>query len=339
MLTLEQLAHLLDGVGYGNTLHAISNLSSLSRATEDDIVYFDNPLLQPDLQTTKAGIVLIKSQHLAWCPVNAIVVRDPLSAIKKVAELLLPTARKLSTIAPTATVHPSAQLGKGVCIGPYAVIEEQAFVGDDVSIGAHSIIGSLVAIGKKSSISSQVTIHKNTKIGEEVCISSGCVLGSAPFNYLKAHGVWQQGSTLGGVTIADKVHIGANTVIDRGTVGDTYLAKGVCLDNLVHIAHDVYIGANTAIAGCAVIGAHVVISDDCIIGGASCIAAFVRLVDNVVVSGMSTVTKSIGKSGIYSSGTLAHEHQRWRKNAARFRRLDDYISKLSALERKICSDE
>jgi UDP-3-O-[3-hydroxymyristoyl] glucosamine N-acyltransferase len=339
LLTLEQLAQLLDGVGYGNTHHAISNLSSLSRATEGDIVYFDNPLLQAELQTTKAGIVLLKSEYLTLCPVNAIVVSDPLSAIKKAADLLPQNASKLSSIAQTATVHPSAQLGNEVCIGPYAVIDAQVFIGDGVTIGAHSIIESSVTIGKKSYIDTHVTIHKHTKLGEEVSINSGCVVGSSPFNYLKEQGVWQQGLTLGGVTIADQVHIGANTVIDQGTVGDTYLAKGVCIDNLVHIAHDVYIGAHTAIAGCATIGAHVVISADCIIGGASCIAAFVRIVDNVVVSGMSTVSKSIRKAGIYSSGTLAHEHQRWRKNAARFRRLDEYINKLSVLERKISGDE
>jgi UDP-3-O-[3-hydroxymyristoyl] glucosamine N-acyltransferase len=339
LLTLEHLAHILDGVGHGNVLHPISNLSSLSRAKEEDIVYFDNPLLKLDLQSTNAGIVLLKAEHLAWCPVNAIVLSDPLAAIKKVADLLPQTTKNVSLIDHSARIHPSAQLGDKVCIGAYAVIEAEAYIESDVTIGAHSIVGPSVHIGKRSYIDSHVTLHKGTKIGEEVRINSGCVVGSSPYNYVKEHGVWQQGLILGGVTLADQVHLGANTVIDQGAVGDTYLAKGVCVDNLVHVAHDVYIGANTAIAGSATIGAHVIMGTDCIIGGGSCIAAFVRLVDDVVISGMSTVSKSILKSGIYSSGTLAHEHQRWRKNAARFRRLDDYICKLSLLERKISGDD
>ncbi len=338
MFTLKQLAQLLNGVEHGNAQYAISHLSSLARARACDIAYFDNPLLKPDLELTQAGIVLLKEEHLSWCSTNAIVVHDPLSAIKHVAALLPEKPKKQATIDSSAQIHPSVEVGANVVIGPYAVIGEQTVIADGVHIGAHSCVHAFVRIGKNSYLDNQVTVHSNTQIGEEVLINSGSVLGASPYNYLKEHGVWQQGLTLGGVTIADRVHIGANTVIDRGAVGDTYLAKGVCIDNLVHVAHDVYIGAHTAIAGCAAIGAHVVIGSDCIIGGASCIAAYVRLTDDVVISGMSTVSKSLAKSGIYSSGTLIHEHQRWRKNAARFRRLDDYVTKLTALERKINSD-
>lgn len=339
MLTLDQLAHLLNGVGHGNAQQAINTVSSLTRANTSDIAYFDNPLLRSELQATNAGIVLLKSEHRSWCSVNTLIVNDPLEAIKKVAKLLSPPVKQAEKIDATAQIHPTAQLGDGVIIGPYAVIESEVVLADGVVIGAHTIIESSVRIGKNTHIHAQVTIHRNSTIGAEVCINSGCVLGSTPFNFLKEHGSWKQGLTLGGVTVADQAHIGANTVIDRGSVGDTYLAKGVCIDNLVHIAHDVYIGANTAVAGCAIIGAHVVIGADCIIGGASCIAAYVKLTNDVVISGMSTVSKSLAKAGIYSSGTLVHEHQRWRKNAARFRRLDDYINKLSALERKVAGNE
>ena len=334
LFTLEQLAQLVNGVAHGNAHYAISSLSSLTRAKACDIAYFNNPQLKPDLECTKAGAVFVREEHLLWCSSNAIVVLDPLAAMKQIAALL-PKQEKQAIIDPSAKIHPSVQLGEQVAIGPYAVLGEGVTVADGVHIGAHSCIHAFVTIGKNTYLNNQVTVHSNTQIGEEVVIGSGVVLGSLPFNYLKEHGHWQQGLSLGGVTIADKVHIGANTVIDRGAVGDTYLAKGVCVDNLVHIAHDVYIGVHSAIAGCAVIGAHVTIGNDCIIGGASCLAAYVCLTDDVVISGMSTVNKSLTKSGIYSSGTLIHEHQRWRKNAARFRRLDDYITKLTALERKI----
>lgn len=340
MLTLERLAQSLNGVGHGNAQYAISRLSSLNRANATDIAYFVNPLLKSELQSTKAGIILLKEEHLPWCSTNAIVVNDPLEAIQQVAKWLSPSSERQysAKIDPTAQVHPSAQLGEEVTIGPYTIISEQVILADGVYVGAHSFIGPRSTLGKKAHIDNHVMVHEHTQIGQQAFINSGCIVGASPFNYLKEQGTWQQGLTLGGVTIADNVHIGANTVIDKGSVGDTYLAKGVCIDNLVHIAHDVYIGANTAIAGCVAIGAHAIIGADCIIGGASCIAAFVRLADDVVISGMSTVSKSLAKSGIYSSGTLIHEHQRWRKNAARFRRLDDYIMKLRAIERKISED-
>jgi UDP-3-O-[3-hydroxymyristoyl] glucosamine N-acyltransferase len=335
LLTLERLALLLNGVRHGNAHYAISNLSSLTRATSSDIAYFDNPLLHSALQTTKAGIVVLKAEHLSWCPVNAIAVVNPLIAIQEIALLLSANQDIHASIDPTAKIHPSARLGEQVSIGPYVVIEQDVSIAAGTSIGAHTVIESSVRIGGQCYIDSNVIIHKNTQLADDVHISSGCILGSLPFNYVKEHGLWQQGIILGGVTLATGVRIGANTVIDRGSVGDTYLAEGVCVDNLVHIAHDAYIGAHTAIAACAVIGAHALVGSDCIIGGASCLAAFTHLAGDVVISGMSTVSKSIAKAGIYSSGTLAHEHHRWRRNAARFRRLDDYISRLNELERKI----
>lgn len=334
MFTLGQIAGLVNGVGHGDAQYAISSLSSLTRASTSNIAYFDNPLLKAALEATKAGIVLLKEEHRLWCPTHCIVVHEPLVAIKQLASLF-PLPKKQTFIDPTATIHPSVQLGKGVSVGAYAVLSEGVVLADGVHIGAHTGVHDFVTLGKNTHLASRATVLANVQIGEDVVISSGVVIGATPFNYEKEHGHWLPGLSLGGVTIADKVQIGANTVIDRGAAGDTYLAQGVCVDNLVHIAHDVYIGAHSAIAGNAVIGAHVQIGADCIIGEASCLAANIHLAADVVISGMSTVNKSIVKSGIYSSGTLVHEHQRWRKNVARFRRLDDYMTKLMMLERKI----
>ncbi len=338
MLTLAQLAEYLSGVWHGNANHAIFNLSSLSRATSSDVAYFDNLLLQKSLELTSAGAVILRPEYVSMCLVNCIVVSNPLAAIDKAAKLLLTEKTRISAIHPTAQIHPSAQIGQGVSIEANSIIGEKVHLADGVCIGTNTVIETQVQIGCNSQIASGVIIHSGSQLGKNVLINSGVIVGSSPFNYLKHHGVWQQGPVVGGVIIADGVHIGANTVIDRGTLSDTLLAEGVCVDNLVQIAHDVIVGANTAIAGCAAIGSHAQIGSDCIIGGASCIAANVHLSDDVVITGMSTVSKSITKAGIYSSGTLVHEHQRWRRNVARFKRLDDYMIKLGALEKKIGSN-
>jgi UDP-3-O-[3-hydroxymyristoyl] glucosamine N-acyltransferase len=338
LLTIAQLADYLGGVWHGNANHAIFSLSSLSRSTSKDVAYFDNLLLHESLTATMAGVVLLKSEHLPLCPVNSIVVPNPLAAMSVAAKHLLPIRKNTLEIHPTAQIHQSAQLGNGVSIGANTIIGEQVQLDEGVCVGANSIIESCVKIGSSSQIGSGVIIHSGCVLGQNVLLNSGCIIGASPFNYMKHHGSWKQGPVVGGVIIANGVHIGANTVIDRGTLGDTYIAQGVCIDNLVQIAHDVIIGSNTAIAGCAAIGAYSQIGSDCIIGGASCIAANVQLANDVVITGMSTVSKSIIKSGIYSSGTLVHEHDRWRRNAARFRRLDEYIAKLGVLERKIGSN-
>lgn len=335
MLTLAQLTHFLNGVQHGDADYAIFALSSLSRATAEDLAYFDDSLPVSLLESTHAGVVLLKEEHLSLRSGYSIVVSNPFLAMIKATELFSEAAPTASGIHPTAQVHPLARLGQQVSVGAYSVIDEQAFIADHSVIGADSFIGSFACIGERSNIGTGVFIAPQCVLGHEVYVDSGAIIGSAPFNYVKEHGAWQQGSVLGGVVIAHAVRIGANTVIARGSLNDTYIAEGVCIDNLVHIAHDVRIGKNTAIAACAAVGAHARIGADCIIGGASCIAAFATLADDVVISGMSTVSRSINKPGIYSSGTLAHDHQRWRRNAARFRRLDDYISKLASLEQKI----
>lgn len=335
MLTLAQLAEFLDGVWHGNANHAIFSLSSLSRATSKDLAYFDNPSLQDVLNSTLAGVVLLKAEHLPLCRVNAIVVPNPYAAMSAAAKHLSTSTKNVVGIHPTAQIHQSVQTGHGVSIGANTVIGEQVLLADGVCIGGNSVIESGVHIGKDSRIGDGVIIHSGSRIGRKVMLNSGSIIGATPFNYLKQHGSWQLGPVVGGVVIADGVHIGANTVIDRGSLSDTYVGEGTCVDNLVQIAHDVIIGTHTAIAGCAAIGAYAQIGSDCIIGGASCIAANVRLSDDVVITGMSTVNKSIAKSGIYSSGTLVHEHRRWRRNAARFKRLDDYMIKLGTLEKKI----
>lgn len=335
MLTLAQLADYLGGVWYGNAHHAIFCLSSLSRATPNDVAYFDNLCLQEILGSTLAGVVLLKEEHLSLCPVNSIVVANPLEAMRTAGQYLTSVKNHCPEIHPTAQIHPLAQLGQGISVGAHSIIGEMAQLADGVCIGSHTLVEPQVLIGKDSQIGSGVVIHSGCRIGRNVVINYGAVIGASPFNYLKHHGKWLQGPVAGGVILCSNVHIGANTVIDRGSLSDTFLAEGVCVDNLVQIAHDVIIGSDTAIAGCAAIGACVQIGADCIIGGASCIAANVRLADDVVITGMSTVSKSITKPGVYSSGTLVHEHQRWRRNAARFRRLDDYITKLDLLEKKV----
>ncbi|PWY55400.1 UDP-3-O-(3-hydroxymyristoyl)glucosamine N-acyltransferase [Legionella qingyii] len=335
MLTLAELADQLDGVWHGNADHAIFCFASLSRATSQDVAYYDKSILRQALDTTLAGAVLLRAEHQHLYRGNCIVVSHPLNAMIHATQLLSVPMFPRSGIDPTAIIHPSAQLGQDISIGAYSVIGADVQVADGVTIGANAVIESSVRIGEHTKIGHEVVIHTGCQLGAHVVINSGCVIGASPFNYLKEHGRWQQGYSVGAVIIANDVHVGSNTVIDRGSLSDTYLGEGVCIDNLVQIAHDVLIGKNTIIAGCAAVGAYAQIGADCIVGGASCIAAHVHLADDVVITGMSTVSKSLARAGIYSSGTLVHEHHRWRRNAARFRRLDDYIVKLGTLEKKL----
>jgi UDP-3-O-[3-hydroxymyristoyl] glucosamine N-acyltransferase len=332
--TLAQLGHHLNGLLHGNAEQPIQGVASLGRATNTDIAYFDNPALLDLLKTTEAGAVLLNAQYVSVCPVNCIVVSNPLRSINEIVNLFTYPVVSEKGIHPTAIIAPSATIGQDVSIGANTVIGEHTSIAEGAHIGANCWIASEVVIGSDSTLAHGVNVHTGSKIGVYCSIESGVVLGAAPFNAVKMHGVWESVVSLGGVIVGDNVKIGSNSVIAKGSVSDTIIGAGVQIDNLVHIAHDVIIGSHTAIAGCAAIGAFAVIGSHCIIGGACCIAAHVHLIDDVVVTGMSTVSKSLSKPGIYSSGTMVSEHKRWRRNVARFRRLDDYINRLVRLEKE-----
>jgi UDP-3-O-[3-hydroxymyristoyl] glucosamine N-acyltransferase len=333
--TLAQIADHLNGVWHGNANHAIFSFASLHRAKSTDIAYYDAKIPIHLLQATQAGAVLLKEEHVACCSTNAIIVDNPFAAMHIIKDLLSYVPMSDFTIHPSAVIHPTAKVASGVSIGAFTVIGEHVELSTGVIIGDNSVIEMLVTIKENCRVGHGVKISAGVSLGEQVVIHSGAVIGTTPFNFIKAHGTWHAEPSVGGVIIGDRVVIGSNTVVCKGSLGDTYIDEGVCIDNLVQIANDVMIGKNTAIAGSATIGSYVHIGADCIIGGASTLASNVSLADDVVITGMSAVNKSITKPGIYSSGTIAHEHQRWRKNASRFKRLDDYINKLNQLEKKL----
>ncbi len=332
--TLAELAARLDGVFHGQTECPIQGFASLSRATKTDLAYFDNPALLASLSQTKAGAVLLTAAYLQHCPTSSIVVANPLEKMSMAARLFQQSPKAFEGIHATAVVAASATIGQGVRVGENSVIGDRVFLGNGVQVAANCVLEPGVSVGNQTTIQNGVAILQGSKIGQHVAIESGVVLGALPFNSIKMQGRWLHGPAVGGVIIADYVQLGANTVIARGALGDTYIGEGVHIDNLVQIAHDVIIGANSAIAGCAAIGAYTRIGAHCIIGGASCVAAHVHLVDDIVITGMSTVNKSLSKPGVYSSGIMVSEHGQWRRNAARFRRLDNYVTRLTKLEKE-----
>ena len=329
--TASRLAHLLNGEVHGDPALSIQGVASLCLSDSRQLTFFDNPDFLPLLEASRAAIVLLRREYVVHCPVTSIAVAYPRESFLSVVALFassLTEPKHKPLIHDSAIIAESVVCGQAVSVGANAHIADHVQLGDQVTIGAGCRIGAGVRIGSGTVLADGVTVHEGTIIGRNVRMESGVVLGAAPFNCVKTHGVWVNELALGGVFIADDVILGANTVIARGTIGDTLIGCGVRIDNLAHIAHDVTIGAHTAIAGAAIIGAFVTTGAHCIIGGGSCLAASVSLADDVVITGMSTVARSIGKPGIYSSGTYVTEHSRWRRNAARFRRLDEYVSRL-----------
>jgi len=214
------------------------------------------------------------------------------------------------------------------------VIGEDAVIGEKTVINANVSIGARAKIGANGYLHPNVSIYHDVTIGSDCIVHSGAAIGSDGFGFAPSPDGYVKIYQLGTVVIGNRVEIGANTSIDRGALGDTEIHDGVKIDNLVHIAHNCVVGANTALAGQVGMAGTTKIGKGCTFGGQVGIAGHLEIVDDVHVTGKSMVTKKISEPGIYSSGTGFSDNKSWRKNAVRFNQLDELYKRLQRLEKK-----
>lgn len=331
--TLAQLTEGLDVVIKGDPQTVINGVCTLDQSSPGCITFLINSLYKKYLQTTQASAVILASEDMEACAVNAIVARNPYFIYAKIAAFFdtkpcpLPGIHSSAVIGKDCQIHPTASIGANCVIGDRVTIEA------NVMIGAGSVIGDDSSIDESSRIDANVTLYHQIIIGKHVVISSGTVIGSNGFGNAREKGKWFAVPQLGRVIIQDDVEIGSNCSIDRGAVEDTIIEKGARLDNLIQVAHNVRIGENTAIAGCVGIAGSAVIGKNCLIGGGAGVNGHITIADNVMITGMTATTKSIREPGVYSSGVGGLvTNLEWRKNSARFQRLDQLNKRIKDLE-------
>ncbi len=309
----------------------ISGIASLKNASGSQISFLSNSRYQSELESSKAAVVLLKPEMASSAPRAAISVNDPYLAYAQISQLFVSVLldegiSKAAEIAPTATVSSSARIAAG------AVIEAGATVGAHAVIGANSVVGSNASIGDYTQLAANVSIGYNIRVGERCIIHSGAVIGADGFGFAPSREGWHKIAQLGSVVIGDDVEIGACTTIDRGALEDTQIGNGVKLDNQIQIAHNVVIGEHTAIAGGCAIAGSTRIGKRCTIAGMSGITGHLEIADGTHVTAMSLVSRSIKEPGAYSSGTAIEPHNSWKRNAVRFRRLDEMHKRILELE-------
>jgi UDP-3-O-[3-hydroxymyristoyl] glucosamine N-acyltransferase len=331
--TIAELTKGLDVTIQGDSHCLISGVCTIQQARPGFLTFLTNPHYRKYLATTDASAVILTAEDAVDCPANAIISRNPYYIYSQIAAFfeIKPSLQK--------GVHLSAVIGRDCVIDPSAVIAATCVLGDRVKIGANvivgagAVIGDDVEIGDDSQLDPNVTIYARVRMGKRARIMSGVVLGGDGFGFANNKGAWHKVPQLGTVVIGDDVDIGANTTVDRGAVGDTVIGNGVKLDNLIQVGHNTQIGDNTIIAGCVAIAGSTEIGRNCMIGGATCFAGHLSVADGVIVTGMTAVTKSITEPGMYSSGIVgAVPTQEFRKNNARFHRLENLMQRVKSLE-------
>ena len=311
------------------------HVATLENAGPGAIAFFANARYRSQLHTTRAAAVIISPAAREDIQIARIVCENPYAYFARVSLLLNPPRATRPGIHATAAVDADASVHPGAEIGAYAVVSRGARVGEGTVIGAGAYIGEDVQVGRDSRIHALVAIYQHCVLGDRVVVHSGAVIGADGFGIAVEEERWVKVPQIGGVRVGDDVEIGAATTIDRGAIEDTVIEDGVKLDNQIQIAHNVRIGAHTAIAACTGIAGSVHIGRHCRIGGAVGIAGHVHIADRVEISGHTAVTKSIDKPGVYSGVYPFEPNREWRRNASQLRHLAEIVRRVAALENEL----
>lgn len=331
--TLSELTKGLDVTIQGNPDCVIRRVATLNQAESGDIAFLNNPLYKKYLPATQASAVILSHDDAESCLVTAVVCKNPYFVFAQVANFFVKKSVLDGGCHPTAVIGKNCNIAKSARIGANCVVGNEVKIANDVVIAPGVVIGDGCEIGENTILHANVTLYHYITIGKRVIVASGAVIGGDGFGFAKHQGVWHKVPQLGRVVIEDDVEIGANCAIDRGAIEDTVIGKGVKLDNLIQVGHNVRIGEHTAIAGCVGIAGSAIIGNHCMIGGGTGVGGHTIIADNVAVTGMTAVTKSIREPGIYSSGVGGLvPNVEWRKHSARVHQLGRLMERVKALE-------
>ncbi|WP_310734327.1 UDP-3-O-(3-hydroxymyristoyl)glucosamine N-acyltransferase [Ideonella livida] len=318
----------------------IRRMAPLETAQAGELSFLANPKLKSKLATCCASAVIVRAdaaEDVVAAGGTALIVADPYRAFAQLTRWWAARVRPAAApgIHPSAVLGQGVRLGTGVSVGPLSVIEEGACLGDGVVIGPQCQVGRDAEIGAGSRLAARVAFGAECRMGQRGVLHSGAVIGADGFGFAPHQGRWEKIEQLGAVWMGDDVEVGANTCIDRGALEDTVLEDGVKLDNLIQIAHNVRIGAHTAMAGCVGVAGSARIGAHCTFGGAAMILGHLEIGDHVHISAASVVMSSILKPGQYSGVFPIDENGNWEKNAATLRQLHQLRSRLRAVEKKL----
>jgi len=310
----------------------VDGVSSLQEARAGTVSFLANPRNLKHLADTRAAAVILDAVSAAACPVPALVAGNPYATYARIARFLHPEP------AFQGGRHPGAVIEAGAEVDPSAWIAAGCFIGRGVRIGARTFVGPGAVIlddaiiGADCHLVARVTVCHGVRIGNRCVFAPGAVIGADGFGHAPDVDGYVKVPQLGTVVLGDDVDVGANTTIDRGTLGDTVVEDGVKIDNLVMVAHNVRVGAHTVIAAMVGIAGSARIGRRCMLGGQSGIVGHLEICDDVALTGKTMVSRSITKPGVYSGQLPADEARSFRRNSARFQKLDELARRVRTLE-------
>ena len=334
--TAEQIANVIGGRVEGNKDAKVHTFAKIEEGTEGAISFLSNPKYTHYLYNTKSSIVIVNEDLELEKDVDATLIRvkNAYESIAKLLQIYEASKPKKTGVAPQAYIAPSAKLGNNCYVGPFAYVGEGAEIGDGCQIYPHAVIGDNVKVGTNCIFYPNTTIYQGCKIGNNVTIHAGSVIGADGFGFAPGADGYDKIPHIGIVVIEDNVEIGANTCVDRSTMGATVIHKGVKLDNLVQVAHNVEIGENTVMSAQVGIAGSTKVGSWCMFGGQVGLAGHITIGDKTFLGAQSGVPGSL-KGGEELIGTPPMNPRAYFKSQAIFRRLPDMYKDLNDAKKKI----
>lgn len=334
--TAEEIAKILNGTIEGNPKQKVNKLSKIEEGEMGSLTFLANPKYNPYIYTTKASIVITNKDFKAEQKINCTLIRveNAYTAFAQLLEMYNKIKHDIYGISKHASISESTTIGKDAYIGDFVFIGKNVKIGDKVKIYPQTFIGNNVKIGDNTIIFSGVKIYDDTVIGNNCTVHAGVVIGSDGFGFAPQNDKhYKKVAQIGNVVIEDYVEIGSNTCIDKATLGSTIIRKGVKLDNLIQIAHNVEIGENTVIAAQTGISGSTKIGKNCLIGGQVGIVGHIEIADGVMIEGQSGIQSSIKQKGLIVQGSPAFEIKKYRKSYVHFKNLHEIVNRLNILEK------
>lgn len=339
-ILLKEAADLVGGVVIGNPEITLTGIAKIEEAKEGELTFLYLPSYEKFLATTKASAVLIDPKFAKGrADLSYIEVENPNVALQKIVITYLKPEIGINGIDPSAFVHPTAQVGKNVTLGKNVVVSKGCILGEGTIIHHNSVLLENVKVGNDCLIYPNVSIRENCVLGNNVIIHSNTCVGSDGFGYIQDEkGFSTKVLQIGNVILEDDVELGSNVSVDRATIGSTILRKGVKVDNLVQIAHNVDIGENSIIISQSGISGSTTLGKNCILAGQVGVVGHIEIADGVTITAQSGVSKSINKPGRYRGSPVAPLTETLRTEA-HIKNLPSYAEKIKKLEEKIASLE
>ena len=334
--TAQQIAELIKGRVEGDKDAKVSSFAKIEEGHEGAISFLSNKKYLHYIYETKSSVVLVDESLALEKNVNCTLIRVK-SAYEAVAQLLQlyesmkPRKRGISDL---AFIDPTAAIGEDCYIGPFAYIGPKCVIGDNSIIHPHAALGDNVIVGKNTEIHSNAVIYHDCKVGNRCILHAGCVIGADGCGFAPSENGYDKIPQIGIVTIEDDVEIGANTCVDRSTMGSTFIRNGVKLDNLVQIAHNTDIGANTVMSSQVGVAGSTKVGEWCMFGGQVGISGHITIGNKVMLGAQSGVPGSI-KDGQQLIGTPPMEMRSYFKSQAIFRRLPEMYNEINKLRKEI----